>query len=61
MARKKSSRKVHKASAKINWNIGKLVRYKNGKMGPPVPIDILEKRLKKLYSIVESRNGSLPS
>jgi hypothetical protein len=58
MARKKSSRKVHKASAK---NTGKLVRYKNGKMGPPIPINVLEKRLKRLYSVVESRNGSLPS
>jgi hypothetical protein len=48
MARKKSSRKVHKAGAKRSSGKGQ------------IPLPILEKRLKSLYSIVDRRGGSVP-
>ena len=48
MAKKKSSRKVHKAGAKRSSGKGQ------------IPLPILEKRLKSLYSIVDRRGGSVP-
>jgi hypothetical protein len=49
MARKKSSRKVHKAGAKRSGGKGQ------------IPLPILEKRLKSLYSLVDRRGGKTPS
>jgi hypothetical protein len=49
MARKKSSRKVHKAGGKRSSGKGQ------------IPLPILEKRLKSLYSLVDRRGGKTPS
>ena len=49
MAKRRKTRKVHKASAKHSGHKGQ------------IPLPILEKRLKSLYSLVDRRGGKTPS
>ena len=54
MAKRKKSRKVHKAGAKRSSGKGR--SSDKGKL----PLHLLEKRLKTLYGIVEERGGDVP-
>ena len=63
MAKRKTSRKVHKAGAKrssdkagAKRSSGKGRSSDKGKL----PLHLLEKRLKTLYAIVDERGGDLP-
>ena len=49
MAKRNTSRKVHKAGAKRSSGKGQ------------IPLPVLEKRLKSLYSLVDRRGGKTPS
>ena len=63
MAKRKTSRKVHKAGAKrssdkagAKRSSGKERSSGKGKL----PLHLLEKRLKTLYAIVDERGGNVP-
>ena len=72
MAKRRTSRKVHKASAKRSSDKAGAKRSSDkagakrssGKGQIPLkkrlPLSLLEKRLKTLYSIVDERGGNLP-
>ena len=54
MAKRKKSRKVRKAGAKRKAD----AKRSSGK--GKLPLHLLEKRLKTLYSIVDERGGNVP-
>ena len=57
MAKRKTSRKVHKAGAKRSSDKAGAKRSSGkGKL----PLHLLEKRLKTLYAIVDERGGNVP-